>query len=405
MQSAGRILLMPKGDYSASVTYEMLDLVNHNGASWVCKKDCTGQEPSGSNTEFWQWFGADNAKTLDGHGAEYFVNRVDLRGQLQTTDYRRSVIALCEVGKVDVTIDSMSFGTVIIHRSNGLRPNEALVNVLFSARYGIENGINAYVGHANQQDVTIKACIFTYNGKTYGGLEIYMASSYSNNIEFIGTTNFDIFGIDYYDTRNNVAVNEEIANSISYDKTTISPFFINGEKVATEADLANYLPLTGGTVTGDIILKPSGATGYGKIGKWASATADNGTIIRDEDFNGYNAIVRIRAGKGLNGFLYEVDGGIYNVLHTGNKPSGTYTGNGDATARTIAIGGIGETLRIFNTTYGIAFIGKYGGVGIGVNGITTITSGECKLENGVLTMASTSNFFNANTYTYEYDLL
>lgn len=57
MQEAGRILLMPNGDYAAGTRYEMLDLINHGGASWVCKESCTGQEPSDSNTEYWQRFG------------------------------------------------------------------------------------------------------------------------------------------------------------------------------------------------------------------------------------------------------------------------------------------------------------------------------------------------------------
>lgn len=57
MENAGRILLMPKGDYSASTTYAMLDMVNHSGASWVCKQACTGQAPSDSNTTYWQRFG------------------------------------------------------------------------------------------------------------------------------------------------------------------------------------------------------------------------------------------------------------------------------------------------------------------------------------------------------------
>jgi len=49
--------LMPKGDYSASTTYAMLDIVNHSGASWVCKQACTGQTPSDSNTAYWQRLG------------------------------------------------------------------------------------------------------------------------------------------------------------------------------------------------------------------------------------------------------------------------------------------------------------------------------------------------------------
>ena len=37
----GRILLMPKGDYSGSAVYNALDWVRFSGASWVCKLDNT----------------------------------------------------------------------------------------------------------------------------------------------------------------------------------------------------------------------------------------------------------------------------------------------------------------------------------------------------------------------------
>ena len=46
MANAGRILIIPRGEYDASATYEMLDLVNHNGVSWLAKKTVTGIEPS-----------------------------------------------------------------------------------------------------------------------------------------------------------------------------------------------------------------------------------------------------------------------------------------------------------------------------------------------------------------------
>lgn len=54
MASAGRILIMPKGNYNAATTYEILDLVYHNGASWLAKKTVQGIEPSVSNSEHWQ---------------------------------------------------------------------------------------------------------------------------------------------------------------------------------------------------------------------------------------------------------------------------------------------------------------------------------------------------------------
>jgi hypothetical protein len=38
MASAGRILIMPKGEWNAETEYEVLDMVNHNGKSWLAKK-------------------------------------------------------------------------------------------------------------------------------------------------------------------------------------------------------------------------------------------------------------------------------------------------------------------------------------------------------------------------------
>ena len=53
MATAGRILLMHKGEYQASVTYEMLDMVSYEGVTWVAKKTCLGITPSSSNSEYW----------------------------------------------------------------------------------------------------------------------------------------------------------------------------------------------------------------------------------------------------------------------------------------------------------------------------------------------------------------
>ena len=68
MASAGRILIMPKGNYDSSATYEMLDLVNHNGASWLAKKTATGLEPSNANSEYWHPLLVSNALLVDTTG-------------------------------------------------------------------------------------------------------------------------------------------------------------------------------------------------------------------------------------------------------------------------------------------------------------------------------------------------
>ena len=54
MASAGRILIIPKGEWNAETEYEMLDLVYHNGTSWLVKKDVVGIEPISENDDYWQ---------------------------------------------------------------------------------------------------------------------------------------------------------------------------------------------------------------------------------------------------------------------------------------------------------------------------------------------------------------
>lgn len=50
--SAGRVLLMPKGDYDASTEYHVLDWVLYNGRPYVAKQTTTGNVPI--NTTYWQ---------------------------------------------------------------------------------------------------------------------------------------------------------------------------------------------------------------------------------------------------------------------------------------------------------------------------------------------------------------
>ena len=54
MASAGRILIMPKGNWNAETEYEMLDLVYHDGTSWLAKKIVKGVAPSIESEEYWQ---------------------------------------------------------------------------------------------------------------------------------------------------------------------------------------------------------------------------------------------------------------------------------------------------------------------------------------------------------------
>lgn len=61
--SAGRVLIIPKGDYNAATTYAMLDMVYYNGSSYVCKQPSTGNLPT--NTTYWQIMTGDISGKMD----------------------------------------------------------------------------------------------------------------------------------------------------------------------------------------------------------------------------------------------------------------------------------------------------------------------------------------------------
>lgn len=50
--SAGKVLMIPKGEYDATATYTMLDVVSYQGKSYVAKQTTTGNAPT--DTTYWQ---------------------------------------------------------------------------------------------------------------------------------------------------------------------------------------------------------------------------------------------------------------------------------------------------------------------------------------------------------------
>lgn len=113
------------------------------------------------------------------------------------------------------------------------------------------------------------------------------------------------------------------------------------------------------------------------------------------------------ANQGYIGFK-DGEANIYNkgkILHTGNKPSGSYTGNGDATARTISIGGIGGALFLQGGG-NVLIVGQDGAFGASYDGNSvSLSSSVCKFKDGVLTVAGTHVAINASQLEYKYQVL
>lgn len=70
-RSAGRVLIKPMGDYNPATTYEMLDAVEYDGSTYLCKQTSTGNLPT--NKTYWQKMisvGADDFMAIDGSNAD-----------------------------------------------------------------------------------------------------------------------------------------------------------------------------------------------------------------------------------------------------------------------------------------------------------------------------------------------
>ena len=100
--SAGRVLLISKGDWNSQATYTGLDMVRHNGATWVCKNTCTNVEPTENNTANWQLMARDGKEVGDMTGATATQNGAHgLVPAPQIGDEKKALLGNGTWGKVD----------------------------------------------------------------------------------------------------------------------------------------------------------------------------------------------------------------------------------------------------------------------------------------------------------------
>lgn len=167
--------------------------------------------------------------------------------------------------------------------------------------------------------------------------------------------------------------------------------------------LVNYLPLDGSvSMRGDLRVRKSGSTTARIV-----AINDLGQIGMIVNSDGSYGLWDYQTGRYLLGI--QADGNIVmegnRPLHTGNKPTGSYTGNGDATARTIDTGGIGNAILLWMGN-GNILVGPRGGVGNFYNSAHMLFSkDELKFENGILTIATSNLDVNADGFTVNYQVL
>ena len=152
-----------------------------------------------------------------------------LVGSVQTSDYHRSVVALCEVASGSGSaVNSWSSGKLVAHRNNGaygvveIGINiEAKRSTAYYSNVSYFSNIALLSPTANiNTDLGFRPCTFKYNNVYYAGIEFYISSSSASNVYFSGVGNFDVFGLDYYSVSHgstaSSVLNSEVYNSLNY---------------------------------------------------------------------------------------------------------------------------------------------------------------------------------------------
>lgn len=139
MVSAGRVLIMPKGAYDATVTYSMLDLVSYNGSSYIAKTSTTGNLPT--NTTYWQ------LSAYGGNASNIAANFATL----ETTDYASQNYA---IGDYLVTKDSQLCEVI-----DTITSGDELIldtNIEVTSVEAMMNSVKDYVDDLDEENVKLK---------------------------------------------------------------------------------------------------------------------------------------------------------------------------------------------------------------------------------------------------------
>lgn len=149
MKDAGITAPVPRGDWQGNVNYYFLNIVNHNGISWIAKRENLGQEPS--DGLYWQRFGT--SVPIASTSVAGIVKpdgetiKVDANGKIEVNIDGQSIYIDDEDGKIkaslatlaDVDITDLEDGYVLawdatsetwvaVRQSSGLLPHLIIIS-------------------------------------------------------------------------------------------------------------------------------------------------------------------------------------------------------------------------------------------------------------------------------------
>lgn len=216
MAIAGRVAIVPKGDWSADATYKRLDAVTYNNTLYFAKKEVPAGTAT-SNTEYW-------SKSIVG-GASAIATKEDA-GIVKPADG----LTVAEDGTLEVSIDGttltmdqvnnvIKLADTLKDKINGAFPAANLINNLTTTEAGF--GLDARQGKALDDKIT------EINGSLNSKFQIINPDGITKNFYYeksIGEVGgwFRFFKITYF--------SETGAQGAAYNhfNVTISQVFNNG---------------------------------------------------------------------------------------------------------------------------------------------------------------------------------
>jgi hypothetical protein len=167
--------------------------------------------------------------------------------------------------------------------------------------------------------------------------------------------------------------------------------------------LSSKVNRAGDTMTNDLLINKNGYTmtfAHNQVANKNNLSSNYVSLeFTDPVTNTNENLLQVRKFNGSSGSLF-------NIHHTGNKPSGSYTGNGSATKRTIDTGGTGDICLVWGYTYA-SIVTPYGTLSRYYNDETPVNlkMSQISFEKGVLTIETDNPVCNYNTATYYYQVL
>lgn len=202
-------------------------------------------------------------------------------------------------------------------------------------------------------------------------------------------------------------INLSEASTVGYSNATSG---LNAQNMQGAIDevaegVKNSVSKTGDSLVEGTVSFRSADNGYGTLSKNNTVSEDLGTQINDRASNGKSAKINVCGTS--DSFTYTGnDGQPKNVHHEGNKPFGSYVGDGISNERNIDTKGIGRLMLVYNKNF-FCFVTPEGALTTKLNTgtVSWLDKTHVYFMDGKLSMRTTNSAFNEVDVVYNYQVI